>query len=170
MKNLVLALLLLAPSVALSAPPHKVCSDAGLEEDTNYKVTYNRDIAIKTKEQIKELPVKIKQQLIVLAKWAIKDYSPSGETKYKKASDIKGSADAVAFIKLINENPNEEINVAYLTAKNGGKFTKVTFYPGAQVGAVFIHDTVTRVAEISDGDVMCVKDPNKKDEDEDGEE
>lgn len=133
-------------SAAFAAPtPRQMCLDGLLEEyDGPVRETYTRDISEMTAPQIEALPQLVKLQLIHFA--ATQTDCPNQLTV----------AQAVECVRAANESRDEEFAYVYLTAPNGARFNRVTFYPGAQDGVIYADKTTTVVATIHDGGVMCV--------------
>lgn len=151
-------------SVAQAQTARDVCLAAELEsmneEATPVRLTYRRDIKSMSDEQLKRLPLHTKQHIIIVAKDAFaQGYEPrEGETaRWSRASDLSTVIEAVEYIRQINENRDEELLYTYILAPNGQRFRRVTYYPGAVVGRIFLANTLKTVAEINDGDVSCVE-------------
>jgi len=141
------ALSVLLCSAAFAAPtPRQMCLDALLEEyDSPVRETYTRDISAMNAAQIEALSPQLKQQLIHFA-----------GTQTDCAGPLTVAL-AVECVRTANESRDEEFAYVYLTAPNGARFNRITFYPGAQDGVIYADKTTTVVAIISDGGVMCVE-------------
>lgn len=153
---------LLAIPLAHAAPsPREICLDAQLEtlndEAPLVRKTYSRDIEAMTEAQVQALATPIKQHVIIVAKGAFLDgYPPDDPTQFSRVSDISNTLLAVEYLRQINEQRDEEILYTYYLAPNGIRFTKVTYYPGVEVGSIFLKGSNTIVARISDQYVECV--------------
>lgn len=169
MKSLMLAVMLIPSLSSFAATtPRQQCLDAQLENQydangdlvDNLIQTYGRNIATMTDAQVSALPNMAKQQLIILAKSMITEgyVNPEGTSLCKRRDNIKSVNDAVECLRQFNEQRDEEMYYAYVTSRtNGARFNKITLYPGAQVGLIFVDGTTTIVADINDGDPSCVE-------------
>lgn len=143
--------------------PREICFAADLESlntDTpTVRRTYRRDIQAMSDEQIDRLSTRIKQHIIIVAKDAyLQGYEPRNgwNGRWSDIRELSRTTEAVEYIRQINENPTEELLYTYFIAANGIRFNRVTYYPGAVVGRIYLKGTLTTVALINDMDVRCV--------------
>ncbi len=145
-------LMLVCVSAFAEQSPRQMCLDALLEGyDSPVRETYNRNISGMSAEQVEALPAPIKAQLIDFAK------QQAGPTPTPSCPVAITTVHlAVECVREMNESRDEEFSYTYLTALNGNRFNRITFYPGAQDGLIYADKTTTVVATISDGGVFCV--------------
>ena len=143
--------------------PREICLAASLEslngEASTVRLTYRRDIKAMNDLQLAALPLQTRQHVIIVAKDAYKQgYEPRDgwNGRWGRVNDLSTTTEAVEYIRQINENRDEELLYTYLQAANGQRFRRVTYYPGAVVGQIFLAKTLTKVANINDSDVSCV--------------
>jgi len=162
--KLTLSLTLFTALSAFADPtPREICLNAKLEslneETPAVRLTYRRDIKAMTDAQLMALPLQTKQQVIIVAKDAYQQgYEPRDgwNGRWGRISDLSSMVEAVEYIRQINENRDEELLYTYIVAENGVRFRRVTYYPGALVGRIYLADSLITVAEINDQDVSCV--------------
>jgi hypothetical protein len=131
------------------------CKNSQLEKEYTLKLIQSLNIEAMKKSELNQLSSNFKAQLIQTAKLAFQNYSRSDDRVYRSSSDIKTVVDAVDFIRQTNESRDEEIQINVIQSSDGKRWSKVTFYPGAQVGYVYPLQSIQAIAEISDGDLMC---------------